>query len=102
MIRGTTPTFQLKLKDETVDLTQTNNVYVTFSQQNVKINKDGEDLDVFPHQVDVYLTQEESLKFKADANIDIQLNWTYDDGSRACTNIISIYVGKNLIGKVLE
>ena len=102
MIRGTTPTFKLKLKDTSVDLTKADNVYVSFSQKSVRLLKTGEDLDVSEHGIDVYLTQAESLKFLADDVVDIQANWTYDDGSRACSNIVTISVGKNLIGRVLE
>ena len=101
MIRGTTPTFKLTLTDTSVDLTQAQNVYASFSQANVKIVKTGEDLDVMPQEVDVYLTQEESLRFTT-GTLNIQLNWTYAGGQRACTNIINVDVGTNLIGKVLE
>lgn len=100
MIRGTTPTFQLKLVGEEVDLTQANNVYATFKQEQVDITKTGEDIEVSSNQVDVYLSQAETLSFRA-GTVYVQLNWTYDDGRRACSNIISINVGKNLIGSEL-
>ena len=99
MIRGTTPTFKLKI-DPSVDLTEAENVYVSFSQQNVTLVKTGEDISVTAHEVDVYLSQEETLKFNV-GNLGIQLNWTYEGGQRACTNIVSVVVGANLIGKVL-
>lgn len=101
MIRGTTPTFKLRLKDTSIDLTKADNIYVSFSQKSVRLMKSGEDLEVNENEVDVYLTQEESLKF-VDGEVEIQINWTYDDGSRACTNIVTINVSKNLIGRVLE
>lgn len=113
MIRGTTPTFKLKITDDTLDLRGANNIYATFQQGENVITKTGEDLTVtvteetveqkttYENEVDVYLNQTESLSFKA-GNIYAQLNWTYIDGNRACTNIISIKVGSNLIGSVLE
>lgn len=101
MIRGTTPTFKLRLKDTSIDLTKADNIYVSFSQKSVRLMKSGEDLEVNGNEVDVYLTQEDSLKF-VDGEVEIQINWTYDDGSRACTNIVTINVSKNLIGRVLE
>lgn len=101
MIRGTTPTFKLRLKDTSIDLAKADNIYVSFSQKSVRLMKSGEDLEVNGNEVDVYLTQEESLKF-VDGEVEIQINWTYDDGSRACTNIVTINVSKNLIGRVLE
>ena len=101
MIRGTTPTFTLTLADDTVDLTQAVNVYATFKQGAVVITKTGADLEVSEHSVDVYLDQSETLKF-APGNLQIQLNWTYAQGRRACTNIVSIGIDKNLIGSVLQ
>ena len=100
MIRATTPTFELKITDNTVDLTEASNVYATFSQQNRTITKSGEALTIQARQVDVYFTQEESLGFTA-GTIEIQLNWTYADGSRAATNITKVYVTDNLLAEVL-
>lgn len=102
MIRGTTPTFKLLLNDEEVDLTAAANIYATFKQGTVLITKTGEDLTVTEHEVDVYLNQEESLKFKEGDKLEVQLNWTYNDGKRACSNIIKIDVGRNLLGSVAE
>lgn len=99
--RGTTPTYRLKLNDENVDLTLANNVYVSFKGQYGGIEKTGEDLTISAHQVDVYLNQTETLKF-TEGEIEIQINWTYTDGQRACTVIKTEKVGKNLIGRELE
>ena len=108
MIRGTTPTFTLSLQDQTVDLTQALNVYATFEQTRknscppvFKITKTGDALEISEHSVDVYFTQEESLQF-VPGTIQIQLNWTYSEGERACSNIISIAIGRNLEGGVLQ
>lgn len=101
MIRGTTPTFKLLLNDEEVDLTAAANIYATFKQGTVLITKTGEDLTVTEHEVDVYLNQEESLKFKEGDVLEVQLNWTYSDGKRACSNIIRVNVGRNLEGGTL-
>ena len=98
MIRGTTPTFILTV--DGVDLTMAKNVYVTFAQRNTKLTKTGQDIEVSSGQVEVYFSQAESLKFSTGA-IMIQMNWTYDDGSRACTDIVSTDVGKNLEEGVL-
>ncbi|MBR3164087.1 hypothetical protein IKF15_02175 [Candidatus Saccharibacteria bacterium] len=101
MIRGTTPTFQLKIDDQTVDLTEARNVYATFEQRGKKLTKTGEDIEVTAKQVDVYFSQAESLQFET-GSIDIQLNWTYSNGARACTDIIRVTVGENLVPEVLE
>lgn len=99
MIRGTTPTFELII-DETVDLTEANNVYATFRARNKTLTKTGEDLNISAHQVDVYFNQEESLSFLC-GFIEVQLNWTYSNGSRACSNVAKISVGDNLLPEVL-
>lgn len=101
MIRGTTPTFELRINDESVDLTDADNVYVTFADNGWSLTKTGEDLEVSANEVDVYLSQEETLSFPK-GNIDVQINWTYDDGKRACTTIAIIKVTKNLLERVLE
>lgn len=100
MIRGTTPTFELKITDSTVDLTEATNVYATFAQWGKTITKTGEDIDVTAQQVDVYFSQADSLSFSS-GTIEVQLNWTYTDGSRAATNIIKVVIGDNLLPEVL-
>ena len=99
MIRGITPTFQLKLNGD-VDLTLADNVYATFQQGRNYITKTGDALEVSETQVDVYLDQSETLNFRT-GRVEIQLNWTYEDGSRGCSKIVSMKVGKNLIERVL-
>lgn len=101
MIRGTTPTFQLTLNDDQIDLTQVDNVYATFEQGCYSITKTGDEIEVNENQVDVYFNQRESLEFKQ-GYVDIQLNWTFDNGKRACSNIVRIMVGKNLVGCILQ
>ena len=51
MIRGTTPTFILKLKNKdgtpsTIDLGEANNVYFTIAQGGKSITKTSEDIDI--------------------------------------------------------
>lgn len=99
MIRGTTPTFIINVHGD-FDLLEANNVYVTFEQECYKITKTGDDLEVYEHQINVYMSQSETLKFKT-GQVDIQVNWTYGDGNRASSNIANIYVDRNLIGEVL-
>lgn len=101
MIRGTTPTFQLKLADEQVDLTQALNVYATFKSREQTITKSGADLEVTANEVDVYMSQEETLGFLA-GTIAVQLNWTYTDGRRACSNIVTMQIGENLLPEVIS
>ena len=100
-MQGTTPTFVLTLPD-TVDLTEAENIYVTFSQgsQN-SITKSGDDLAVFAHQVDVYMTQKDTLQFR-DGIVLIQMNWTFSGGQRAATDVVKIEWDENLLKKVVQ
>ena len=104
MIRYTTPTFTLTLPD-TVDLTEATNVYAAFAMpgKGDVLRKTGTDLDVTAHQVDVFLSQEETALFRP-GTVLIQLNWTYQDGGiakRAGSEIATINVTPNLINEVL-
>lgn len=105
MVRGTTPTFILTL-DESVNLTGCN-VYVTFWQdkkdccKDLLLTKTNEDLEISTNVINVYLTQEETLKFQR-GNMSIQVNWTFDGGQRACSEIANVKVDTNLLGMILE
>ena len=101
MIRGTTPTFKLMLNDETVDLTQAVNVYATFKSRDNVLTKTGSDITTSANEVDVFLSQEETLSFCTKEPLLVQLNWTYADGVRACSNIIKVAINDNLVNEVL-
>lgn len=100
MVQATTPTFILTLPD-TVDLTIIQNMYFSLEQANTKLRKTGNDLSIEGNTVSVYLTQEETLKFNR-GYAELQLNWTYPDGHRACSDIVTIPVGPNLIKEVVS
>ena len=112
MIRGTTPTFTLKLKNKDgtpceIDLTEANNIYFTISQGAKTITKSGEDLELSdPQTVLVYLNQEESISLRDKLRTEIQLNWTYTDSDgtirRAATKVREIALDKQLIQRVIE
>ncbi len=104
MYRGTTPTYTFTLPDE-VDLTQATNIYVSFAKFSGDeiYRKTGNDLEVSGQRVEVYLTQAETLALPGE--VKIQLNWTYQEGTRfkrACSEIFSITTKKNLINEEIE
>ena len=99
--RATTPTFTLKFTEEELDLTTANNVYATFEQDDVNFTKTGTDLVIAEKQVDVYLSQEETLKFKVGV-VDIQLNWTMSNGRRASSDVKQVAITKQLLRQVVE
>lgn len=100
MTQGTTPTFKLTLP-ESVDLTEATNVYLTLLAGAQSIRKTGEELSFTAHEVNVYLSQAETVPLRVGSG-SIQLNWTYPDGSRACSNIATVPIKYNLEQEVLE
>ena len=98
--RGTTPTFTLTLP-ETVDLSEAQNVYATFRSVHATVTKTGADLDVTEHTVDIYMDQEETLKFGV-GTVEVQLNWTYPGGQRMASTIEQIKLSSNLLERVVE
>lgn len=99
MVQATTPTFVLSLP-ETVDLSEAENVYFTIRQNQTLITKSGENITVAGNTVYVPLSQAETVRLY-NGVAKIQLNWTYADGKRACSNIVNIKVDSNLIMEVL-
>ena len=107
MVRGTTPTFTFTIKNQNVDLTAARNVYVTFQQSNIVIEKTGESLDIGEKTVSVWLTQAESLKLSEGSDCAIQINWTYLDSDgvtcrRAATKVQTIRITRQLLKRVIE
>ena len=105
MFRGTTPTYIFKTPSS-VDLTQATKVYVTFAKTNgtLIMTKTDEDLEISSTQVEVYLTQEETLSFP-NGQVEIQLNWLYQVGDkvkRATSTKMLITAEQNLLNEVLS
>lgn len=100
MVQATTPTFLLTLPD-TVDVSIINNMVFTIVSGNVSVSKSGEDLKVEGNTVSVYLSQEDTLKLPVGV-AQLQLNWTYENGSRACSTIVNVRVDNNLYKEVME
>lgn len=99
MVQATTPTFILTLPN-TVDLTIVQSMYFTLEQKSRRLTKSGDDLQIDGQDVIVALSQAETLAFGL-GSARLQLNWTYDDGSRACSNIVEIEVDENLLKRVV-
>lgn len=107
MIRWTTPTFTIRLKESAdIDLTEADNMYFTVANKMVTITKSGDDLEVEPKTVKVFLSQEDTGRL-IEGEAEIQLNWTYTDlisgkVRRAATKPKKIRIDKNLLGEVVE
>ena len=98
--QATTPTFVCTLPDS-IDLTAAQSVYFTLYQNGRKITKTDEAITVEAHSVSVYLSQRDTLWISPSQPVDLQLNWTYADGSRGMTKIVSITVDRNLVPEAL-
>lgn len=99
--RGTTPTITLTIDDETIDLTQATNVYVTFSRRGNIVTKTGTDLTIDENTIEVTLSQAETLAF-SDGPVDVQANWTYAGGARCATEIAGLDLTRQLLERVIE
>jgi hypothetical protein len=99
MVRATTPTFICTFP-ETVDLSVIANMYFTLKQGLITITKHSEDVVIDGNNVSVYFSQSDTLHL-VKGPAEVQLNWTYDDGSRCCSEIITISVTDNLLKEVV-
>ena len=94
----TTPTFTLTFSEQGLDLTQAQNVYVTFRSDGCVITKTGEDITVAEKTVSVLLSQEETSRF-SDV-VCIQVNWMAS-GKRIASEIEKYNMTGQLLTKVI-
>lgn len=101
MYKGTTPTLLFTTEAEQLDLTRATDVYITLSDMSKRelMTKSGEDLYIEAKRVGVYLTQEETLSLPQ--RIQAQINWTYPNDKRMCSQIMILNVSDNLLNKVI-
>ena len=106
MIPGCTNALDITLDDQSVNLTQAEDILVTVNQNGEELEFTGDRVDVNPngYQLSVYLTQEETLKLRY-GPASCQVNWTYLDLlggiSRAATDPFTIEVGSQLYRRVM-
>lgn len=100
MVQGTTPIFTLTLP-ETIDLEEAAHVYFTMRQGSAIVTIDQSDMDIDGNIAIVYLSQSDTIRLNRSTDAEIQLNWTYSGGSRACTDIMKIPISENLLKEVL-
>ena len=101
--RGTTPTLSIVFSQEkypTLDLTRAQNVIVTVVSGLKKVSKTIDQLDVSERQIDVYLTQTDTLDFGKTAKV--QANWLDPDGKRLATVVRDVPVGEQLYERVMS
>ena len=97
----TTPTFTLTFTEQTLDLTQAANVYVTFKSGMYTLTKTGDALTVQAKSIGVHLTQKETAKFRG-GRVKIQANWTTALGGRAASEVVQYDIDEQLLMAVVE
>ena len=98
--RYSTPKFTLDFAGDQIDLTQATSVYVTFTQEKMELTKTGEDLDVQETKIIVWLTQEETAKFRV-GELEIMANMMIG-GKRVPGEIRRVEMTKNLLNEVIS
>lgn len=104
MYQHTTPTLKLTLPGS-VDLTQASSVYVSICKPDFSeiLRKTTSELTISAHEVDVFLTQEETTKLPL-GKIPMQINWIYTEEGitkRACSDFFEVKVKRNLLSEVI-
>lgn len=98
IIRGTTPTLTFHIKNETLDMTEIAEVWITFkTKAGVKVkekNYDIEDVTIDPVEktIELFLTQEDTLDF-SDTNMVVQLRVRLDNDLAYASSIMDIDIG---------
>lgn len=103
MRKYTTPTITLRISG--IDLTGEYTVYVSIEQDDIEVLKTGDDLSVEytddKSVIQLYLTQEETAKFKEDELAYCQVNIVDGTGKRYATDIRQIKIKRNLLDEVI-
>ena len=94
MNRGTTPTISITVKG--LSDIQINKAYLTLKQRGTVVEKTEADMEIDGDMLQVALTQEETLKFMARAEINVQLRVLSKSGTAYASNIVTVPVGEIL------
>jgi len=106
MIPGCTHALDMTLDDQTVDLNNATDVFVTINQNGNQLSFSGERVQIADdgYELSVYFTQDETLRFRYGTAV-AQINWTEDDllggVTRAATDPFVIEVGQQFLRQVL-
>lgn len=96
----TTPDFTLTFSEQGLDLTQADQVYVTFTSGMNEVTKSGSDLIIGEKTIGVFLDQAETGRFKP-GTIRIQANWIAG-GKRIASDVVSYVITEQLLRRVIE
>ena len=90
MRRGTTPTISITVKG--LSDIQINKAYLTLKQRGTVVEKTEADMKIDGDMLQVALTQEETLKFMARAEINVQLRVLSTNNTAYASNIVTVPV----------
>jgi len=106
MIPGCTNAIDMTLDDQTVNLNNAQDLFVSINQNGMQLDfpKDRIQVAANGYQLSVYLTQEETMRFRFGTAV-AQVNWTELDPlsnfSRAATDPFVIDIGQQFMRQVL-
>lgn len=92
MRRGSTYRNTFKVSLDLRDAT----VFITYSQDEVIVEKTGDDLFISEDEIVTNLSQEETLLFNDGLRVDIQIRYIMPDGTSDSSNIMTTTVGRIL------
>lgn len=100
MYKGTTPTIIFTFED--FDPTTAEKVVVTFSNglRQPFLEVETEDLEITANSISLWLSQAQSFAMPA-GTVNVQVNFLFEDGQRAATNIQTITWEPNLHKEVM-
>lgn len=105
IIRGSTEVLTIEVEDDTFVLPTTDRIIVTISSGSYTLDKTGADLAIVDGNIEVTLTQAESLRLREGVEAELQVNFLIPSAGgadvRIPTETVSFLVGKQLHPKVM-
>ena len=99
MIRGTTPTHTFRLSIDTGSIVE---LRITYDQAGKTVlEKTEADVRKTEKSISVVLTQEETLRFKAGYDVEVQLKVLTDVGTVLASPVLKLQIDKILSTEVL-
>lgn len=106
IIRGSTETLTVEIEAENFTLPTTDRIIATISSGTYTLDKTGDDLSVVDGNIEIKLTQAESLRLREGVEAELQVNFLVPsiggDDVRIPTETVKFSVGKQLHPKVIS
>ncbi len=99
MRQGTTPTIVINVNN--IDVNTLKSIYVTFEQTGLILTKTGDDIDIIDDQIQIRLSQEETLQFER-GKCNVQLRAITNDGNAIASTIVSTNIYRILDKEVIS